>query len=149
MPDTIAAAALADLLGVNTRSIRDLAKRDIVVRAGADYVLGESVRRYCAHLRKLATGRGGEAAITSATAERGRLARAQAEHIEMKNARQRGALVECEAVEREWTGILSTVRAGMLAVPSRCAARLPHLSAHDAAEIDAEVRAVLTVIGTS
>ena len=69
MPDTITAAALADLLGVNTRSIRDLAKRDIIVRAGADYVLGESVRRYCAHLRKLATGRGGEAAITSATAE--------------------------------------------------------------------------------
>ena len=94
MTDTITAADLADLLGVNTRSIRDLAKRDIIVRAGADYVLGESVRRYCAHLRKLATGRRGEAAITSATAERGRLARAQAEHIEMKNARHE--IARCE-----------------------------------------------------
>jgi terminase small subunit / prophage DNA-packing protein len=40
-----------------------------------------------------------------------------------------------------------TVRAGMLAVPSRAGARLPHLTAHDIAEIDAEVRAVLTEIG--
>jgi len=37
-----------------------------------------------------------------------------------------------------------TVRAGMLAVPSRAAQRLPHLSVHDVAEIDREVRAVLT-----
>ncbi|KRQ99298.1 hypothetical protein [Bradyrhizobium valentinum] len=42
---------------------------------------------------------------------------------------------------------LRTVRAGMLAVPSRVAARLPHLSKHDVAEIDAEIRAVLGEIG--
>jgi hypothetical protein len=35
----------------------------------------------------------------------------------------------------------------MLAVPSRCAARLLHLTPHDVAEIDAEVRAVLADIG--
>jgi phage terminase Nu1 subunit (DNA packaging protein) len=34
----------------------------------------------------------------------------------------------------------------MLAVPSRAGARLPHLTPHDIAEIDAEVRAVLTEI---
>jgi hypothetical protein len=32
-------------------------------------------------------------------------------------------------------------------LPSRCAARLPHLTPHDVTEIDAEVRAVLTEIG--
>jgi phage terminase Nu1 subunit (DNA packaging protein) len=37
----------------------------------------------------------------------------------------------------------------MLAVPSRAAQRLPHLSAHDVREIDAEVRAALTELGTS
>jgi hypothetical protein len=41
--------------------------------------------------------------------------------------------------------MLRTIRAGMLAVPSRVAARLPHLSKHDVAEV--EVRAVLTEIG--
>jgi hypothetical protein len=35
----------------------------------------------------------------------------------------------------------------MLAVPSRAAARLPHLSVHDVSEIDAEVWAVLTETG--
>jgi phage terminase Nu1 subunit (DNA packaging protein) len=35
----------------------------------------------------------------------------------------------------------------MLAVPSRVQQRLPHLTAHDVAEIDAEVRAALIEIG--
>jgi hypothetical protein len=39
----------------------------------------------------------------------------------------------------------TTVRAGMLAVPSRVAARLPHLSKHDVAETDAEIRAALAI----
>jgi phage terminase Nu1 subunit (DNA packaging protein) len=56
-------------------------------------------------------------------------------------------LVEAAAVEAEWAGVLPTIRAGMLAVPSRVAARLPHLSARDVIEIDREVRAVLTEIG--
>jgi len=41
------------------------------------------------------------------------------------------------------------VRAGMLAVPSRCAQRLPGLTAHDVSEIDREVRAALTEVGTA
>ncbi len=39
--------------------------------------------------------------------------------------------------------------AGLLAVPSRCAARLPHLTSHDVAKIDHEVRAVLGEFGKS
>ena len=78
---------------------------------------------YCDHLRKLATGRGGdEKAIASATIERGRLAREQADHIALKNAVARRDLVSAVEVEAEWSGILRTVRAGMLAVPSRAAA---------------------------
>ncbi|MGY4284918.1 phage terminase Nu1 subunit (DNA packaging protein) [Bradyrhizobium sp. LM2.7] len=45
--------------------------------------------------------------------------------------------------------MLRTVRAGMLAVSSRVAARLPHLSKHDVAEIDQEIRIVLTELGTT
>jgi hypothetical protein len=65
----------------------------------------------------------------------------------LKAARQRGSLLDAGAVEAEWSGILRTVRAGMLAVPSRVAQRLPHLTAHDVAEIDREVRDVLTEVG--
>ena len=75
------------------------------------------------------------ASLVKVSNERARLARAQAELAEAKLARQRGALLEADAVEREWADVLRTVRAGMLAVPSRVAQRLPHLTAHDVAEI--------------
>jgi phage terminase Nu1 subunit (DNA packaging protein) len=55
-------------------------------------------------------------------------------------------MLDAAAVEADWSGTLRNVRAGMLAVPSRASARLPHLTPHDIAEIDAEVRAVLTEI---
>ena len=61
-------------------------------------------------------------------------------------AKLRGELVEAGAVQVEWSNILRVVRAGMLA-PSRVAARLPHLSKHDVAEIDSEIRAALAEIG--
>jgi phage terminase Nu1 subunit (DNA packaging protein) len=86
-------------------------------------------------------------ALAAATKQRARLAAAQANLAELKAAKLRGELVEAAAVEAEWSGVLRTVRAGMLAVPSRVAARLPHLSKYDVAEVDAEIRAVLAEIG--
>ncbi len=87
-------------------------------------------------------------ALAEASKQRARLAAAQADLNELKAARMRSELVEAAAVEMEWSGILRTVRAGMLAVPSRVAARLPHLSKHDVAEIDQEIRAALSEIGS-
>jgi phage terminase Nu1 subunit (DNA packaging protein) len=68
---------------------------------------------------------------------------------EIHAAKLRGEQVEAVTVEAEWSGILRIVRAGMLAVPSRVAARLPHLSRTDVAEIDVEVRAAPTEIGSA
>ena len=97
----------------------------------------------------MVTPRGPRAAsLAQVSTERARLARLQADSVELKNARARGSLLDAEAVEREWSAILASVRAGMLAVPSRCAARLPHLTPHDVNEIDAEVRAALIALGT-
>ncbi len=86
--------------------------------------------------------------LAEVSRQRARLAKAQADIAELKAARQRGSLLDAEAVQSEWSAILRGVRAAMLAVPSRVAQRLPHLSPHDVREIDAEVRAVLTEIGT-
>jgi hypothetical protein len=61
-------------------------------------------------------------------------AKAQADLAELKAAQARGSLLDAEAVEREWSDVLGTVRAGMLAVPSRAGA------------IDVEVRAVMLSI---
>jgi terminase small subunit / prophage DNA-packing protein len=88
------------------------------------------------------------APLAKVTKERGRLAAAQADIAEPKAAKRRGTLVDAAEVEAAWGGVLRTIRASMLAVPSRVSQRLPHLTAHDLAEIDAEVRAALTEVGS-
>ena len=133
LPDSVSAAVLADLIGVSPRSITDLAKRGIVVRAtaGKGFDLRLSLRGYADHQRKLATGRGGESAINTATAQRTRLLQEQADAAALKNKRERGELLDAGEVEREWSAILAAVRAGVLAASSRVASRLPHLGRHD------------------
>jgi hypothetical protein len=73
-------------------------------------------------------------------------AKAQADLAELKAAQARGPLLDAEAVERERPDVLGTVRAGMLAVPSRAGARLPHLTGSRSSRSIA-VRAVLSEIG--
>jgi phage terminase Nu1 subunit (DNA packaging protein) len=70
--------------------------------------------------------------MPAASKSRARLAESQATLVELKAAKLRGELVDAAEVEKVWGGVLRTVRAAMLAVPSRCAARLPHLTAADA-----------------
>src|SRR5580692_8336084 len=98
MSDTCTAVELTALIAIQARTINDLAKRGVVVRAGRGrYARDESVRSYCAYLRELAPGRGG----ASATVERARLARAQAELVETKGRKLRGELVNAAEVEAE------------------------------------------------
>ena len=140
---TVSAPELGDWLGMSEQNVRDLARRNIVQRAGRGrYDLKGSVQRYALAMRKIVTGRGGEAGE-----QRMRLAKAQASLAEAKARKATGELVEAADVIAEWSGILRGVRAGMLAVPSRVQQRLPHLTAHDVVEIDREVRLTLTEMG--
>ena len=96
----------------------------------------------------MVTPRGPRAAsLAAVSTERARLARLQADAIEIKNARQRGALLDAEAVKR--SGRPSWRRCALACSPCRrgYAARLPHLSKSDVAEIDQEVRAALAEVG--
>jgi phage terminase Nu1 subunit (DNA packaging protein) len=61
--------------------------------------------------------------------------------------KEQGKLLSADAVLREWQATLGAVKSRMMAVSSRCATRLPHLSIHDVAEIDLEVRAGLEELG--
>lgn len=138
---------LCELLGLSSGMLTQLKKRGIAVHLGHDaYDLEETVRNYVTHLRGIASGRGGEAETLTLTGERARLARAQAEAVEMKNAVQRGDLVAAADVERAWGDVLRQVRARILAVPSRVRASLS-LAPADVALIDRELRAALTELG--
>ena len=149
MPDEIVTAeVLGRWLGVSDRLVRELARRGIVVKAGANkYRLEESVRRVVEDQRRTIVGKGGASIAAQAAKERARLAAAMADKAELQNALLRGTAIDSGAVEREWTGILAGVRARSLAVPSRCAARLPHLTVHDIAALDAEIREMLSELG--
>jgi phage terminase Nu1 subunit (DNA packaging protein) len=74
--ETVTAEALAHLFGVSAKTVRALARRGVVVKAGRNlFTLDESIRSYCGHLRELAHG---HKTTDTAPTERARLAAAQA-----------------------------------------------------------------------
>lgn len=148
IPATGPADTLGEILGLSNRSITDLAGRGLVVRIKRGrFDVRASIRAYVDHLRELAAGRGADS--TSLTEQRTRQVSAQAELAELKAAKLRGELLPAAEVEREWASILRTVRAELLALPSRIQQRLGHLTAADVAAIDREIRDVLTELGNA
>lgn len=144
----IGGSDLCDLWGITPGALSGLVKRGIAVRLGHDsYDLTASTSAYIAHLRGTASGRGGEEQVFTLTGERARLARAQADAQELKNATLRGELVQASEVEREWSDTLRALRSQLLALPSRIRADLGHLSASDVAQIDRIMRDTLAELG--
>jgi phage terminase Nu1 subunit (DNA packaging protein) len=136
--DSVDALTLAKVFGVTTRQIAALATDGVVVkRARARFDLIASCRNYITKLRKPDGG------------AKERLTLAQAELAELRLQESRAALLPASAVEREWANIMRDVRAGCLAITTRAQQRLPHLTAHDAATLDSEIRAALSQLGES
>jgi phage terminase Nu1 subunit (DNA packaging protein) len=145
---TVTAEVLSRWLGISERLVRELARKGIVIKAGRNrFELEASVRNVIADQRRTIVGKGGATVASQAAKERARLAAAMADRAELKNAAERGSLLDSAAVERQWTQDYASVRARMLAVPSRAAQRLPHLGAHDVSEIDREIRDALAEAG--
>ena len=143
----VGGADMCELLRLSPAALSQLCKRGIAVRMGHDaYDLCETVGNYVEHLRGVASGRGDAAEALTLTGERARLARAQAEAVEMKNAALRGELVRAEEVERTWSDVLRQVRARILAVPSRVRQALD-LDATEVDTLDRELRAALEELG--
>lgn len=139
---------LCELLALSSGALTDLKQRQIAVHLSHDvYDLEATVQNYVRHLRAIAAGRGGEEQSLTLTGERARLARAQAEAQEVKNAKLRGELVEASEVERAWSDILRQVRARVLAVPSRVRADLPAIEAQTITAFDRALRDALTELG--
>lgn len=139
---------LARRLRMTDRAVRDLAARNVMVKLGrGQFDLWASIGNYAEHMRNVVNGRGEHAGGTDLVRERTRETKERADNLALKNAQITGELVEAVKVEREWGDILRGVRARMLAVPSRCRQRLGHLTPHDVAAIDREVRDALTEAG--
>ena len=139
----VTAESLAGWLGTTAARINALA-RDGRIRRRADklFDLRPAIRAYVGDL-KATKGNSALANNPELNAEKIRLARASAEKLETANLKTKGDLAPLAEVERAWAGILRDVRAALLALPTRAASRLGHLTPHDVATIDREVRAVL------
>lgn len=138
---------LAGAFGVSDRTVRDLAERGVIRKAGRGrYQLLDCTKSYTGHLREVAAARGGEGGVLDLVQERARLAREQADGQELKNRQARKELVPAADVEREWSDILRKVRAGILAVTSRVRASAG-LTAEQAVDMDSELRLALKELG--
>ncbi len=135
----IATHELAALLGLSERSVRDLARRQILIREGRGFDRDASVKSYCAHLRAAATGRPSTATVA---VERARLLRLQADRVEREAEREAGQWVRHDDVEIAQTRFVLELRTALLALPSRLAGRCG-LTRQAALLADDEVRDIL------
>lgn len=148
IPATMTEAQLAAFLGIATSQVRTKTNEGVLIRnpggkkgAPAGWDVRASLHGYLSRLREGAVKGGPQS--DELKAEKLRLAREQADKLEIANAAARGDMVRAADVEREWSNVLRDVRSTMLAVPSRVGSKLAHLSAHDVAEIDSEIKAAL------
>jgi phage terminase Nu1 subunit (DNA packaging protein) len=139
-PLTGNAADLAEWCDISVRTVETYVQEGIFTRVGANlFALKANNRAYIAKLRAAASGRN---SVTEAA--RGRLIEAKAKQVELKVGELDTQLVHVSDVEANWNSALRTLRSGVLAIPTRCAARVPGLSREAVQEIDQEVREILT-----
>jgi phage terminase Nu1 subunit (DNA packaging protein) len=137
------ATELADLLGISSMEVTKLGATLAHATTRGRYRLQASVKNYCENIRRAATGRESDAVM-----QRRRMLKAQGDLAETRAAIESGTLLDAAAVEARWSGVCRLVCAQAMAVPSRVAAQLPHLSRGDIRDIDDIIRAALTVAGT-
>jgi phage terminase Nu1 subunit (DNA packaging protein) len=133
---------IAAFLGIGTSRVRTLGREGVMVRVGRGRLdVQETLGNHLARLRDGSVKAG--PVTDEMKAEKLRLAKQQADKIEIQNAAARRELVRSADVEREWANVLRDVRSTVLAVPSRVGSKLAHLTAHDVAEIDREIKSAL------
>ena len=109
--DLVTAPVLARWLGVSGKTVYELAKAGIVVRAARGlYQLEESVTRYCDHVRQTASQRGGADSLEAMRSQRIRIATAQADALEAKNEELAGNTFTADVVQQGWSDIIRRSR---------------------------------------
>jgi phage terminase Nu1 subunit (DNA packaging protein) len=137
------AADLAEWCDITPRTVETYVQEGVFTRVGPNlFALKANNRAYIAKLRAAASGRN---SVTEGA--RGRLIEAKAKQVELKVGELDGRLVTIIDVIANWDSALRTLRDGVLAIPNRCAARVPGLTREVIYEIDQELREILTELG--
>lgn len=141
---TVPGGTLAQLFDCDQRTIRNLAKRGVIVKAArGQYVLAASIRNYVRHLRDQASGRQGRDELIDAVTENALLRRSQREGQDLRNAILAGQFIRREDIFPAWARVIRAVRANILALPNKIAFAIPHLTSHERETIDQLTRDAL------
>lgn len=120
---TISGPVLADLLGISTRRVNQLAEARILPRSGNGFEMRASVRAYLDNLRE-------EIRPANLADAQARLTTAKARIAEIQRDRLEGELVAIADVAATVSAEYSVVRQRLLAIPSRLAPRVAGESDH-------------------
>lgn len=119
-PTTYPVGTISKLLKMTDRRVQQLAKEGVIPKSeNGRYPLIGAVQGYITYLQARALG--GDAAPSDVYAERGRLTRANADLAEFQVQELRGSLIRSRAVAEHWTGMVASMRAKLLALPSKLA----------------------------
>lgn len=118
MSETVTGPVLAEMLGVATRHLGNLERSGILVKADRGlWVLRDSVRNYCAHIKERDLGDDFEK-------NKARKMAADADYSEIQAAKAAGELVMAKSVRRAWEAGIEIAITKLLAVGPKVAARV-------------------------
>lgn len=132
-PDNATADQLGALLDISGRRVRELAAEGVFPRAGGRYAVVPCVHAYIADLRARERNKPGSdpqvaAAALDGRQQRARLAKLQADRVELEILRERGRLIDADQIRHHYTKLVVEVRNRLIAVPSEAKGRIPHLT---------------------
>ena len=140
-PDTATADQLGALLDISGRRVRELAAEGVFQRAGGRYAVLPCVHAYIGDLRTRERAKPGPDPLVVAAAldgrqQRARLAKLQADRVELEIQRERGQLVDAEAIKVAYVTLVTQARNRLLSVPGAAKGRIPHLSVDEIEAIE-------------
>jgi phage terminase Nu1 subunit (DNA packaging protein) len=143
--DLITSADLGEWLGLTSSRVNQLARDSVLPRVDAPggfaFPLKQSVQAYAEHLRNRSV-RSSDPRLAD---EKLRVAAGQADKLDIQNQKSRGELIPAAAVRAEWLSVAADLRARLLAVPSRVAAKLS-LDRPAIAALDVELRRAMQAL---
>jgi phage terminase Nu1 subunit (DNA packaging protein) len=129
------AVEAANHIFISPSRFRDLVGTGVISRMPAGrYVLDKVRQEYCLNAQRIMAGRAADGGA-SLSAQRARLAMAQAEAAELKNAVSRGDFIPLREVEMALAGLFGAIRENVLGLPGKLADALAPLTAKDRVEV--------------
>ena len=108
---------------------------------------GNWLLAYCGHLRETAAGRvQSDGSSLDLSAERARLAAAQADKVEMENQLLRGEIVRVETLEAVLAQTGGKIKAQLEALPGSLKRRVPTMTAAEVGYVRREIAKMLNTV---